>query len=337
MLNWFFELFIALPTWAEFVANVFFLGVGMVLLVKGADYFVDSASSLAKILGVSTLIIGLTIVSFGTSAPEASVSIFSQLSGSSDISLGNIVGSNIFNSMVVLGSSAIFAPIVVHYSLVKREIPFMVMVTAILFGFAVFFGVNGNYVLLQIEGAILLILFVWYLGMNFKVAKSGKEVILDLEDDIDIMPAKKSIIFLLIGLFMIILGGEMVVSGAKNSALMLGVSEALVGLTIVALGTSLPELVTSVVAARKNENDIALGNVIGSNIFNILLVLGIGASIGGMVIQPIVIFDLLILLGFTFFLTWTIVVNKKITKGYGYLYLALYVIYIAYIIFREVL
>jgi cation:H+ antiporter len=335
MLNWFFELFVGLPDWAEFLTNVFFLVVGMVLLVKGADYFVDSASSLAKILGVSTLIIGLTIVSFGTSAPEASVSIFSQLSGSSDISLGNIVGSNLFNSMVVLGSSAIFAPIVVHYSLVKREIPFMVMVTAILFAFAVFFGVNGNYVLLQIEGAILLVLFVWYLAINFKVAKSGKEVILDIEDDIDIMPAKKSILYLLLGLLMIILGGEMVVSGAKNTALMLGVSEALVGLTIVALGTSLPELVTSVVAARKNENDIALGNVIGSNIFNILLVLGIGASIGGMVIQPIVIIDLLILLGFTFFLTWTIVVNKKITKGYGYLYLALYVIYIAYIIFRE--
>ncbi|MGS0971683.1 MAG: calcium/sodium antiporter [Candidatus Izemoplasmataceae bacterium] len=337
MLNWFFDLFTALPNWAEFMTNMFFLVIGMALLVKGADYFVDSASSLAKILGVSTLIIGLTIVSFGTSAPEASVSIFSQISGSSDISLGNIVGSNMFNSMVVLGSSAIFAPIVVHYSLVKREIPFMVMVTAVLFGFAVFFGINGNYVLLQIEGVILLVLFVWYLGINFKVAKSGKEVILDIDDDIDIMPAKKSILFLLIGLAMIIVGGEMVVSSARNSALMLGVSEALVGLTIVALGTSLPELVTSVVAARKNENDIALGNVIGSNIFNILLVLGIGASIGGMIIQPVVIFDLLILLGFTFFLTWTIVVNKKITKGYGYLYLALYVIYIAYIIFREVL
>ena len=337
MLNWLFDLFTFLPTWAEFTLNLFFLTIGMVLLVKGADYFVDSASSLAKILGVSTLIIGLTIVSFGTSAPEASVSIFSQISGSSDISLGNIVGSNMFNSMVVLGTSALFAPIVVHYSLVKREIPFMVMVTAILFGFAVFFGINGQYVLLQIEGAILLILFIWYLAINFKVAKAGKEVILDIEDEIDIMPAKKSIIFLLIGLAMIIIGGEMVVSGAKNSALMLGVSEALVGLTIVALGTSLPELVTSVVAARKNENDIALGNVIGSNIFNILLVLGIGASIGGMIIQPIVIFDLLILLGFTFFLTWVIIVNKKITKGYGYLFLALYVIYLIYIILREVL
>jgi cation:H+ antiporter len=337
MLNWLFELFTGLPSWAELISFIVFLVLGMVFLIKGADYFVDSASSIAKILGVSTLIIGLTIVSFGTSAPEASVSVFSQINGSSDISLGNVVGSNVFNSMVVLGASAIYAPIIIHHSLVRREIPFMIFVTMLMLGLALFFNHNGNRALLRIEGIVLLVLFIWYLYSNFRAAKQGEEVTIEIDGDIETMPLKRSITFLLIGMVMIILGGEMVVHGAKNTALLIGVSEAMVGLTVVAIGTSLPELVTSVVAARKNENDIALGNVIGSNIFNLLFILGIGSTIGIMPISNSAIFDLIILLGLTMFVVWTVVVHKKITKRYGIIYLSLYVAYILFVILREII
>ncbi|MCF7925405.1 MAG: calcium/sodium antiporter [Candidatus Izimaplasma sp.] len=337
MFTWLFDLFIGLPNWAEIVSFITFLLIGILFLVKGADYFVDSASSLAKILGVSTLIIGLTIVSFGTSAPEASVSIFSQINNSSDISLGNVVGSNIFNTLVVLGMSAIYAPIIIHYRLVRREIPFMIVMTLILFFMALFFDFNGSNALLRIEGAILLVLFVGYLYMNYRNAKHGEEVVIDIDDDVTVMPLKQSIIFLLIGLVMIVAGGEFVVHGAKNTALQIGVSETMVGLTVVAIGTSLPELVTSVVAARKNENDIALGNVIGSNIFNILFILGIGSSIGVMTISIYAIYDFLILIGFTAIITFNIFYYKKIGKTSGIIYIGFYISYVIFVILREIL
>jgi cation:H+ antiporter len=337
MFNWLFDLFSTLSSTGQLISFLIFLTLGMALLVKGADFFVDGASSLAKILGVSTLIIGLTIVSFGTSAPEASVSIFSQVRDSSDISLGNVVGSNIFNTLVVLGMSAIYAPIIIHYKLVKREIPFMIFVTVLLFGLSIFINGSYDFALLQIEGVILLTLFVFYLYMNYYNAKQGKEVTIEIDEDVESKPLKRSIILLIIGMLMIIMGGEFVVHGAKNTALHIGVSEALVGLTVVALGTSLPELVTSVVAARKNENDIALGNIIGSNIFNILFILGLGSTIKPMVIRPFALFDFSILILITAVITWTIFRYKKIGRKAGILYLVAYAIYILYVILREVL
>lgn len=336
MLNWLFALLEYLPEWALMLSFFGFLIVGMAFLIKGADLFVLSASSIAKILGVSALIIGLTIVSFGTSAPEASVSIFSQLNGSSDISFGNVVGSNIFNSMVVLGASAIYAPIMIHISLIRREIPLMIFSTILLLGLALFFGYLGHYALLQLEGAVLLLVFIWYLYMNYKASKESNSDLTEVVEEIPEHSMKYSITFLLIGLIMIILGGEMVVHGAKNIALQIGVSEALVGLSIVAIGTSLPELVTSVVAAKKNENDIALGNVIGSNIFNLLFIIGMSASIGVMPITSNAIIDLLVLLGLSLFVVYTILIHKKITKTYGIIFICLYIAYIAFIIVREI-
>lgn len=337
MFNWFFDLFTGLNGSVQFIFFIVFLIIGMVLLVKGADYFVDGASSLAKILGVSALIIGLTIVSFGTSAPEASVSVFSQIRDSSDISLGNVIGSNIFNTLVVLGLSAIFAPIAVHFNLVKREIPFMIGVTVFLFLLSLFFNGEYQYALLRIEGIVLLILFIFYLYMNYVNAKQGKEVTIEIEEVVDPVPLKQSIILLIVGMVMIIIGGEFVVYGAKSAAIHIGVSEAMVGLTIVALGTSLPELVTSVVAARKNENEIALGNVIGSNIFNVLFILGLGSTIKPMEIRSEALVDFIILIVITLVISFSIFKYRKIDKKQGIIYLAVYVAYFLFVVLREIL
>lgn len=257
--------------------------VGFVMLIKGADWFVDGASAIASKLGIPQLIIGLTIVAMGTSSPEAAVSISAALKGSADITIGNIVGSNILNILIILGISAVITSLAVAKSTIKCEIPFMIFATLLL----IFQGMDGT--ISFADGIILWVAFLVYLGYLFYLAKKQRGFIDNTEasaisSDTGASNNKhvsfvKALIFVLIGLALIILGSNLAVDAATSLARIFGLSERFIGLTIVALGTSLPELFTSVLAARKGNADIAIGNIVGSNIFNILFVVGTSALI----------------------------------------------------------
>ena len=252
-----------------FLLPYLFLIVGFVLLVKGADFFVDGASSIAGKLKVPALIIGLTVVSMGTSAPEAAVSITSSVQASNSIALGNIVGSNIFNFLMVVGISSVILPILTDKEILIRDMPVNLGITAILLVMLI----DGR--LGRIEAIILLLGFAAYIFMLIRNAVKNRAE----AEELKIYSWTKSIILLVVGLAGVIGGGQLVVNGAKDIAAQLGMSETLIGLTVVAIGTSLPELVTSVVAARKGNSGIAMGNVVGSCIFNILFILGLSASV----------------------------------------------------------
>lgn len=250
--------------------NILFLILGFVFLAKGADFFVDGASSIAKRFKIPQLVIGLTIVAMGTSMPEAAVSIKAAISGNADISIGNVVGSNILNILIILGISSVIFPLLVKKSTLKVDIPIVIGATAVLF----LLGLNRKVYFWG--GLIMLLGFGIYLTYLFIGAKKNKD---DDETEIKDMPIWKSIIFVILGVALIIFGSEFAVETATNLAKMAGWSDAFIGLTIVALGTSLPELFTSVMAAIKKNPDIAIGNVVGSNIFNILFILGITSLI----------------------------------------------------------
>ena len=312
--------------------------LGFVLLIKGADWFVDGASALSKKFGIPSVVIGLTVVAFGTSMPEASVSISAALSGSSGISIGNVVGSNLFNLLVVAGASAIFCPVMVDKSIIKKDMPFSFIITlALLFlSFSVFPSATGDNVISRADGIILILffaIFMYYTVRTALAAPAPKE-----DENKKIMPFWKQLLFIVIGIAGIVIGGDRTVEGAKVIASGLGMSDSLIGLTIVAIGTSLPELVTSVVAARKGESDIAMGNVIGSNIFNILFVLGLSS-----VITPIAItgadivnsmYDIVIVALATLLIYIPVVRKQKISRGVGVVMVLAYVVYTAYIIMR---
>lgn len=340
--------------WQIFLFIVFLVG-GLAALVKGADLFVGGASGIASKLGVSALIIGLTVVSIGTSLPEASVSVVSAIHGSADISLGNVVGSNIFNILVVIGCAALFSPIVINRAAVKRDMPVMLGSAVLLLIFAIWFSSNAAHQINRIESAVMLASFVGYLGYTiFTEVRRGKASMLSpsaaqgecaatvtSESATAAMPSvvgKKVwllVIMLASGLALIVLGGEFVTYGAKNIALKLGMSEALVALTIVAIGTSLPELVTSVVASRKGENDIALGNAIGSCIFNIILILGLAGVIVPLNVSVNVIIDIAIMLAIFVALLIYSLLRKTVTRAPAIVMLSLYAAYLAYIILRD--
>lgn len=308
-----------------------FLIIGMVLLIKGADFFVDGASKIAKAFHIPSLIIGLTLVSMGTSAPELSVSLNAALSGSNDISLGNVIGSNLCNTLLILGLSAAFAPLVITKEMKRYDIPIMVFIYALMIVFGFVISPNS---LDWIESLVLLILFVSYI--IFLILRAKKENKEEEKEQEEISKGKLviSAILAVVGLCAIIFGGDLVVDSASSIALELGMSEALVGLTIVAVGTSLPELVTSVVAAVKKENDIALGNVIGSNIFNVLLILGTTSVISPLVISNAVLVDLIILLATGLILLLISQLFKDIKKHQGFIFMVLYIAYIVFIIIR---
>jgi len=260
---------------------VLFLVIGFVLLVKGADSFVEGSSSIAKKFHVPSIIIGLTIVAMGTSLPEAAVSVTASLANQNTLAVSNVVGSNIFNLMVVIGLCAVMTPVAVQRETLKRDFPFSVICAILL----LILGFIGPMVLGHVDGVIVLVLFAGFLVIMIRSAlKANKAGMVSSSEEIEaaeqmkVMSLPKSLIFIVIGAAGIIIGGDVVVNSASNIATTLGMSQTLVGLTIVSIGTSLPELVTSIVAARKNEVDMALGNAIGSNIFNILMVLGIAAS-----------------------------------------------------------
>lgn len=309
--------------------NIFLLIIGMLFLIKGADFFVDGSASIARKLKIPSLVIGLTLVSMGTSAPEASVSISSSIKGLSDISLGNIIGSNIFNVLVVMGVSLLFVKISVSKQTMMFEFPFVILITGLL---GLFCYVISPGTISRIEGIILLVLFVGYLAFIIVRALKNKEETEDLPKEI---PVWKSIIFVVIGLAGVIFGGNWVVSSSSFIAKQLGMSDALVGLTIVAIGTSLPELVTSFVAAKKGENDIALGNVLGSNIFNILFVLGMASTILPMEIKENVLVDLIVCIGITIIAFLFCIKSKELVRWNGIVFIVLYCLYFTYIILRN--
>ena len=306
---------------------------GMVLLIKGADFFVGGASSLAKKLGVSSLVIGLTVVSIGTSLPEASVSITSAIKGSNSLSIGNVVGSNIFNILVVLGCSCLFVSLVVKKIVIKRDLPILIGTGLILLIFTLWFSKTGNYDILRFEAIILLVLFIGYIVLCILTTEKEEET----DEEKPKMKTWLCIIIIILSGVAIAFGGEFVTFGAQELALKMGADEILVGLTIVAVGTSLPELVTSIMAAKKKENEIAVGNAIGSSIFNILFILGAAATISPYYnVNPDVIVDIIVML-FVFVLTTVLVIVCKngIGKKVGILFLVLYAAYLTYIILRN--
>jgi len=255
----------------DIIFQFLLLIIGFVMLIKGADWFVDGASGIATKFGIPQLVIGLTIVAMGTSSPEAAVSISAAINGNADITIGNIVGSNILNIFIILGISALIATLAVAKSTMKYETPLMIAITVLL----LVLGLDGKIGL--IDGIIMLAAFAGYMVYLFKMAKNNMDEQVDKpEKEVKIV---KAITFTIIGLALIVLGSNVTVDAATKIAEAFGVSERFIGLTIVALGTSLPELFTSVSAARKGNADIAIGNIVGSNIFNILFVVGISAVI----------------------------------------------------------
>lgn len=312
--------------------------VGFIILIKGADYFVDGASSIAKFFKVPTIIIGLTIVAFGTSSPELAVNINAILKDSNNIALGNIIGSNILNILLILGITSVIKPMHINKNTLTKEFPFLILSTLVLFVLSLdIYAKNGIKQLSKIDGFILLVLFAWffyYLINSTVKSKRTLESIPNLEESKGIPNhyIYKSIGLAVCGLAAIILGGSLVVEQSILLARNFGISERIIGLTIVALGTSLPELVTSVVAAWKNESDIAIGNIIGSNIFNMLLILGISSWIKPLTIDSSGYFDIVFLV-FATILTYILCFSKKNISRYEGITLSFfYIAYIGYIL-----
>ena len=307
----------------NFVLQIVFLALGFFLLVKGADWFVDGASGLARKLGIPQLVIGLTIVAMGTSLPEAAVSISAALRGNAEITIGNIVGSNILNILIILGVTALIATLKVADSTVRYEIPFMIVVTFVL----LWLGYTGGQVTCP-EGVILWVLFLLYLRYLYMMAKKGKEE----EREVEQLSTAKIIGLILAGVVMIVAGSNFAVEGASNLAKALGISQRFIGLTIVALGTSLPELVTSVSAARKHNADIAIGNIVGSNIFNILFIVGTTALITPVTFASGFVVDTLIAAAVGILLFVCVARTKELRKKAGIVMLLAYILYFLYLL-----
>ncbi|MCI9412469.1 MAG: calcium/sodium antiporter [Eubacterium sp.] len=316
---------------AALIPTFLLLIVGFVLLIKGADFFVEGSASIARKLRVPSLIVGMTIVAMGTSLPECSVSINASMTGENSLAVSNVLGSNIFNLMVVCGVCALFAPLVVKAETRNRDITFSIL-CAVLLGILGFLGME----LERMDGWIFLvifILFLFYMVMSALKARAGGQEI-DEGEEYAVIPVWKSILFIAGGAAAIAFGGDFVVKSASKIATTFGMSQTLVGLTICAIGTSLPELVTSVVAARKKQVDMALGNVIGSNIFNILFVLGISSSISpiAVITENLVDVVLLILMSLVVWIfTWT---KERVNRAEGAGMVLLYIGYWVYICVR---
>lgn len=315
--------------------------LGFLLLIKGADFFVDGSSSVAKILRVPTIIIGLTVVAFGTSMPELSVSVTAAMKGNNDLAVSNVLGSNIFNLLVVLGCCALVNPVEAKWSLLKKEFPFSIFITVILLlldsDFSVTKVLNGGetFSLGRPAGVLFLILFVVFIYTTVKTALASRaEADASADEDYKILSPAKSAVYIIGGLAGIVWGGDLVVDSACNIATTFGLSQTFIGLTIVALGTSLPELVTSVVAAGKGENDLAVGNVVGSNIFNILLILGVSATITPITLDVTAVYDTLILIVASVIVYVSAISNREIRKKEGAIFLLAYLAFFVYVLLR---
>lgn len=298
--------------------------VGFVLLIKGADYFVEGSSSLAKIFKIPTVIIGLTVVAMGTSAPEASVSLNAALAGANDIAISNVIGSNIFNSVVVVGVCAMMSSFVVDKDIARRDLPINVFITIVL----VLMMLDGK--LTRIEGIILSIGIVSFIIVMVVSALKNRSEVQDVEQ----LPLWKSLLFIGCGLAAVIFGGDVVVDSATAIATMFGLSQNFIGLTIIAVGTSLPELVTSIVASRKGESGLALGNAVGSNIFNILFILGMSASISPLNVASESIIDGIVLIVIAITLLIMAKTKGKMDRKEGLVCVLIYIVYTMYLLMR---
>ncbi|MDD6484377.1 MAG: calcium/sodium antiporter [Clostridiales bacterium] len=313
------------------VLMVVFLIAGFVLLVKGADFFVDGACALSNRLKIPAYIVGLTVVAFGTSLPEAAVSITASVTGSNEIAIGNVIGSNMFNTLVVLGMSAIIAPVAVKRDMLRRDFPFCIGITVLLAVLLVTLN-GGETALTRLDGIALLVMFVIFMAGSVMPGKKNQcEASPEQEKP---MSWTKCLILIAVGIAGVIAGGQLTVMGAKAIALAAGLTETVIGLTVVAVGTSLPELVTSVVAAKKGQNDIAVGNAIGSNIFNILFILGMSAVIGDMGTDGYALWDVCILTGIMALVYVIALAKKKITRPAGIVMILIYGAYTAFLLIR---
>lgn len=308
--------------------------LGFVFLIKGADLLVDGSSSIAKKMGISDMVIGLTIVSFGTSAPELLVNIIASVQGAGDIGIGNILGSNIANIFLILGVAAIIYPLKIKRNTTWKEIPLNVLAAVTLFLLAndILIDKMPQSILTRIDGSILILFFIIFMYYTIHLAKSEK----NHNDEVQKRPFPIALIMIIAGITGLALGGKWVVDGAVDIARMFGLSEALIGLTIVAIGTSLPELATSAVAAFKKNTDIAIGNVVGSNIFNIFWVLGLSAIIKPLPFVPAINTDILVflfatLLLFIFSFTGT---KRHVDRFEGSIFIVCYIVYIVFLILR---
>ena len=311
----------------EILIQIVLLAAGFYMLVKGADWFVDGAAGVAEKFGIPQLVIGLTIVAMGTSAPEAAVSITSALKGNAGITIGNVVGSNILNILVILGMAATIVPIAVAKSTIRAEIPFMLGITVVL----LVFGYTASQIVLW-EGIVFWILFIGYLGYLLRMAKKNKtEAAEETEQEEVKRPMWKLLLMVVVGVVLIVVGSDVAVDAATALARVIGLSERFIGLTIVALGTSLPELVTSVNAARKGKADIAIGNIVGSNIFNILFVVGTTALITPVAFEAKFITDTLIAIAAGILLFLCVFRDKVLGKGDGAMLLPVYAAYFVYL------
>ena len=326
----------------ELLKAILILVIGFVLLIKGADFFVEGSSSVAKKFHVPAMLIGMTIVAMGTSLPECAVSVTASLANNNSLAVSNVIGSNIFNLMVVCGACALFSPLTIRQDTLKKEFPLSIICAALM----LVLGYIGM-TLGHIDGIIFLVLFVGYLLWMIQSAKKARAAVLSdpaqsgqieqsefVEENIAILPTWKSLVFIIGGMIAIKFGGDFVVDGASSIASSMGLSQTLIGLTIVAMGTSLPELVTSLVAAKKGEVDMALGNVIGSDIFNILFVLGIATAISpiSFLMENVVDIILLIIMSvIVLAFAWT---RQQINRKEGILMLLMYAAYMVYICVR---
>lgn len=311
------------------------LVVAFVALIKGADWFVDGAASLAKKLGVAPAIIGLTVVAMGTSAPEAAVSVSASVTGQNEIALGNVVGSNLFNLLVVLGVCMLITKVPTKKEILVRDYPWNIIATvAVVLMIAFFASADGSAVIGRIEGVVLLAMFAAYIG--YVIYTTVKNRTQTADEACEEVSWPKSILLLAVGIVLVIIGGDCVVDSASVIAASFGMSPMLIGLTIVACGTSLPELVTSIVAAKKGECDMAVGNVIGSNLFNLLFILGMAATINPIEVDLAsgILVDSVLLLGFTVMMYMFSLHGTRLQKSKGGVSVVLYIVYLAYIIAR---
>ncbi len=313
--------------------------IGFAFLVKGADAFVEGSSSIAKRFKVPSLIIGMTIVAMGTSLPETAVSVTASITGNNELAVSNAVGSNIFNLMIVIGVCAILTPVAVQAATLKKDFPFSVICAILLLGLGIWGMTLG-----RVEGTVLIVVFIGFIIYMIRSAKGSRLEETDLvaeesefaqeAEEIPIMSVPKSLVYIVAGAIAIALGSDWVVNGASTIAEKIGISQTVIGLTVVAFGTSLPELVTSIVAAKKNEVDMALGNAIGSNIFNILMVLGIASAVSPIPFITENIIDIVVLVAFSvivWIMAWT---KKQLDKKEGILMCVLYAAYVVYICMR---
>lgn len=306
----------------ELLLQIGLLVIGFTMLVKGADYFVDGAAGIATKFGIPQLVVGLTIVAMGTSAPEAAVSITGALHGAADISIGNVVGSNILNVLIILGITGFITNVAVQKSTLMVEMPFMLGITVLL----IVLGMSGNE-LTFVEGIIFWICFIAYLAYLYVLAKKGTE-----EEANEDRPVWKLILFILAGGAVVVWGANISVDAATAIAQAIGISERFIGLTIVALGTSLPELVASVTAARKGNADIAIGNIVGSNIFNILFVLGTSALITPIPYQSTFLVDGIVAVAAGVLLWVATIRRKELSRPWAIVMLLGYVAYFIYLL-----